>query len=128
MKRFFSLVIAAVAVVSIMAAASPGAAAPRPAVVSSGACSGASQWRLTLKRDNARIEADVEVQTPAAGQQWRSRFADNGVVFGRALRTTVADGSFSATRFAANRTGPDLIRVRSLNLITGEVCRSSGTF
>jgi hypothetical protein len=129
MRKVLPLAIAATLAISIMAAASPGAAAaPQPTVVTNGHCSGTSTWRLTLKRDHARIEADVEVQTSTAGQQWQSRFTDNGILFGRATRTTLADGSFSATRFAANQAGSDLIRVRSVNATTGEVCRASGTF
>lgn len=128
MKKALSVAIAGALALSIMAVAAPGATAATTSVVKSGACSGTSTWKLTLKNDNGKIEADVEVQTKTAGQQWRSRFADNGTVFGWATKTTQADGSFSATRYATNLVGPDLIRVRSVNLTTGEVCRASGTF
>jgi hypothetical protein len=128
MKKLLSVAMAGGLAISIVAAASPAATAVTTAVVRNGNCSGTSTWRLTLKRDNARLEADVEVQTGVAGQQWRSRFLDNGTVFGTATKTTLADGSFSATRYATNQTGADLIRVRSVNLTTGEVCRASATF
>ena len=119
--------VALVAVAMTLAAplALPAQAAT-PVHVTSGSCSGNSSWKLTLKFDNGRVESDVEVQTPLAGQQWRSAFKDNGVVFGYALKTTVADGSFSATRFATNQAGPDSILVKSTNVATGEVCRATG--
>jgi len=128
MKKALSLTIAAALAVSIIAVMSSAAAAPPTAVVKNGHCSSTSTWRLTLKKDHGRIEADVEVQTPRAAQRWRSRFSDNGIVFARVTKTTVADGSFSATRFATNKAGSDLIRVRSVNLVSGEVCRASATF
>ena len=128
MNKVISLVIAGTLALTIMAVALPGATAATASVVKKGHCSATSTWRLTLTRDHARIEADVEVQTPKAGQQWKSRFSDNGTLFGTATRTTVADGSFSATRFAAHKAGPDLIKVRSVNQTTGEVCKASATF
>jgi len=128
MKKALSVAIAAALAVSIMAAAAPSATAATTSVAKSGACSGTSTWKLTLKNDNGKIEADVEVQTKTAGQKWRSRFADNGTVFGWATKTTQADGSFSATRYAINQAGSDLIKVRSVNLTTGEVCVAKATF
>jgi hypothetical protein len=128
MRKALALTIAAALAVSILTAMSSAAAAPPTAVVKNGHCSAHSTWRLTLKKDHARIEADVEVQSPRAAQRWRSRFSDNGIVFARVTKTTIADGSFSATRFASNKVGSDLIRVRSVNLATGEVCRASATF
>jgi hypothetical protein len=82
----------------------------------------------SLKPDHGKIEADLEVQTPNAGQTWHSVFKDNGSVFGRAAMTTLAVGSFSATRYAANQAGTDHIRVRSVKATTGEVCISTAGF
>jgi hypothetical protein len=112
----------------LSAFAVPANAAGTAPVIRTGSCSGQSTWMLTLKRDNAKIEADLEVQTPKAGQTWHSVFKDNGSVFGRATKTTLADRSFSATRYAANRAGTDHIRVRSVNRPTGEVCISTAAF
>ncbi len=116
-----------VAVASVVALALPASAQTR-AKVAGGACSGASTWTLTLKWDVGRIESDMEVQTPAAGQVWTSVFKDNGTVFGRSSKTTRADGSWSATRFAPNQAGADSITVSSTNTVTGEVCNAAGTF
>jgi len=67
------------------------------------------------------------VQTNTVGQTWRFVMTDNGVKFGSGKRITVADGSWTATRFATNQAGTDSIVVRSKNLTTGEVCRADGT-
>jgi hypothetical protein len=116
-------VIATTIIVVVVAVTGLSLAAPAmAAVVRTGACSGHSSWMLTLKRDNGRIEADLEVQTPRAGQTWHAVFRDNGSVFGRATKVTQADGSFSATRFAPNQAGTDHIRVRAANATTGETC------
>jgi len=128
MKKTLALAIVATLAMSIMATTLPGATAATAPVVKTGNCSATSSWRLTLKKDLGRIEADLEVQTATAGQKWVSRFSDNGSVFGRATKTTIADGSFSATRFATNQVGSDLIKVRSVNQTTGEVCRASAKF
>jgi hypothetical protein len=106
----------------------PASAATSRQVVRTGACSGSSTWMLTLKNDNGKIEADLEVQTPKAGQTWNSLFRDNGTVFARATKTTQADGSFSVTRYARNHAGTDHIRVRSVNVTTGEVCIATAAF
>jgi hypothetical protein len=106
----------------------PANAAGTAPVVRTGSCSGKSTWMLTLKPDNGKIEADLEVQTPKAGQTWHSVFKDDGSVFGRATKTTSVDGSFSATRYAVNRAGTDHIRIRSVNGATGEVCISTAAF
>jgi hypothetical protein len=94
------------------------------AVIKTGHCSAASTWKLTLKRDAGRIESDVEVQTPTAGQAWHFAMFDNGVKFGSGTKTTAADGSWSATRFAANQAGTDNIVVKANNLVTGETCKA----
>jgi cobalamin biosynthesis protein CbiD len=119
--------IAVVAVATALAGplAVPSQAATR-AKVTTGSCSGASTWKLTLKWDAGRVESDVEVQTPVAGQQWKSVFKDNGTVFARARKTTAGDGSFSVTRFATNQAGADHIRVKSTNVTTGETCKALG--
>ena len=128
MKKFLRMSVAASA--AALALAVPLAAhAATGLVVTTGTCSGSSTWMLTVKVDHpGTLEADVEVQTPAAGELWRSTFRDNGVVFAHGHKTTAADGSFSLTRFAVDQTGPDAIKVRSLNTVTGETCVAKATF
>jgi hypothetical protein len=105
-------------------AASARTAAPG-AVIRTGHCTGPSTWKLTLKHDNGRIESDLEVQTPASGQTWHYVMKDNGIRFAAGNKVTMADGSFSVTRFAPNALGTDQIVARANNLTTGEVCRAA---
>jgi hypothetical protein len=129
MKKLLWLVIAGALAMPVMSAAgSAGAAVAKAPVVKTGQCSGSSTWRLTLKMDNGRIEADSEVNHSTAGQVWNSTFRDNGTVFGHASVTAAADGSADPTRYAQNRAGKDLVTVRSKNQTTGEVCIAKATF
>ena len=130
MRKVFGIAVAGALAAALVGAVPAAFAAPKVAaapVVTRGHCSGSSTWKLTLKFDNGRVESDVEVQTPAAGQAWHFVMRDNGVRFGSGNKTTLADGSWSATRYAANQAGPDNIVVRSQNTVTGEICRSTGT-
>jgi hypothetical protein len=122
------LVAASALALTPMALAASSAPKAATAVVTTGSCSGSSTWMLTLKLDNGRIESDIDVQTNAAGQLWKFTMKDNGVKFAGGKKTTVADGSWSATRFATNLTGPDHITVNAKNTVTGETCAASGTF
>lgn len=118
---------AAAMVAAVFAAAAPAAtAAPKAAaVIRTGACTGPSMWKLTLKHDAGRIESDLEVQTPVAGQTWHFVMKDNGIRFAAGNKTTQADGSFSVTRFAPNQAGTDNILAKATNLTTGEICRAT---
>ena len=120
-------VVASITLFFALAIAAPSAAQTR-VKVTSGHCANTSTWKLTLKRDHGRVEADAELQTPMSGQRWNAVYRDNGVVFGRASKRTQADGSWSATRFASNASGADHIVVRAKNAATGEICRATGTF
>jgi hypothetical protein len=123
-----AVVVAALTFSGIAASASPG---PARDVVTRGACSGSSHWKLDLSRHGTgRIEADMEVHSATAGQRWHFAFRDNGVRFGVGTRATQPDGSVDLRRVTANRTGPDVIRVRAKNLATSETClgRARATF
>src|SRR5207237_9635394 len=121
--------VAAAALAVAPAAMAGSARCQAQAVVTSGACSGASTWKLTLKKDSAtKIEADLEVQSNASGQTWKYTMKDNGTRFAKGTSTTAADGSFSVSRLATNQAGSDLITVKSTNLTTLEVCNAAGTF
>lgn len=104
------------------------AGAPMMVITKSGSCGAGDTWLLTVKPDAGRLEADVEVQTRTAGQTWNSTFSDNGTVFAHATKVTGADGSFSATRYAVNQAGSDVITVKSKNVTTGETCLAAATF
>ena len=96
------------------------------AVVTTGPCSGPSNWRLRLESVGGLIEAKVKVLTPHAGQAWHFAMFDNDVKFGAGNKTTRADGSWSATRDATDQPNVDNIRVKSRNLVTGETCLPAG--
>ena len=130
MKKFIGLALVSAMALALIGGATAATAqtSQAGAVIRTGACSGASTWKLTLKTDAGRIESDVEVQTPKAGQAWHFGMFDNGVKFGSGTKTTMADGSWSATRFAANQAGADNIVVKAKNLVTGETCRAKATF
>jgi hypothetical protein len=125
MKKFIGLMLVGAMGLTLFAATTATARTAAPnAVIKTGHCSAASTWKLTLKRDAGRIESDVEVQTPTAGQAWHFAMFDNGVKFGAGTKTTAADGSWSATRFAPNQAGTDNILVRANNTVTGETCKA----
>jgi len=123
------LLVASIAamIVLTLTLAMPASAQTR-AKVTNGTCANKSTWTLTLKRDSGRIEADIDVHTLKAGQVWNSVFRDNGTIFAHATKTSGADGSWSASRFATNRTGTDAFIVKATNATTGEVCRATGSF
>ena len=129
MRRFVrsSMILLLVAGLVIVSDTAFGAGGER-AVVRSGTCSGPSRWRLTLTRDDGRLETEIEVHSPTNGQRWRSTFSDNGNRFAVVVKTTSGDGSFSASRLTGDRPGSDTIRVRSKNLASDEVCLARGTF
>jgi hypothetical protein len=126
MKRLVLLSVATMVAVAALGVA-PAAMAGTQARVSQGPCSVTSTWMLTLKYDNGRVESDVEVQTPQAGQTWHFVMKDNGVKFGSGHRISDADGSWDATRFATNQPSTDAIVVKAKNLTTGEICKADGT-
>src|SRR5205823_5902491 len=94
----------------------------------SGACSAASQWKLSAKPDNGQIEAQFEVDQNVVGDTWKVVLKDNGVIFFKGQRVTKApSGSFEVKRFTANQAGSDTITARAKNLSTGETCSGSVT-
>jgi hypothetical protein len=89
-----------------------------------GACSTNSDWTLKAGHRDGRIEVEFEVDQNRVGKQWRVRLTDNGDVFFRATRTTLApSGSFTVHDTTRNRAGTDRIVARAVNLNSGEVCR-----
>jgi hypothetical protein len=127
MRRTLSLlVVAALSTVILGAAANAATMAP---VVKAGHCSGHATWKLTVTRGqgpaNNKVEADSELFRLANGQQWKSTFKDNGVVFGRSTTTAVGNEA-SSTRLSATH-GTNKITVKSVNLTTGQVCMASAT-
>lgn len=119
-----NMVKTAAALALAAALVAPTAALAKPAeVIKSGTCTAASDWKLKLDRDNQQIELEFEVDQNVVGDVWRVRVRHNGTLKYRLRRTTKPpSGSFTARRFLANEAGRDRIKVRAINLSTGEVC------
>jgi hypothetical protein len=93
-------------------------------VSKAGSCSIHSDWTLKAGQRDGRIEGEFEVDQNRVGKMWRVRLTDNGDVFFRATRTTLApSGSFTVHDTTRNRAGTDRIVARAVNLNSGEVCR-----
>ena len=98
-------------------------------VIRTGSCSGTADWKLKAKSDNGRIEIEWEVDSNHAGQTWRVRVRDDGVLVVKTRATTGgASGSFSVQRSIANRAGADSIVARSRDLSSGQLCVGRLTF
>ena len=98
-------------------------------VIRTGYCSGTADWKLKAKSDNGRIEVEWEVDSNHAGQTWRVRVRDDGVLVVKTRATTGgASGSFSVQRSIANRAGADGIVARSRDLSSGQLCVGRLTF
>jgi hypothetical protein len=123
MKKVIGLVLVGAMGLGLIGATAASARVAGPgAVIKSGTCRDTSTWKLTLKHHNGQIKSDVQVQTSTAGQRWHFSMKDNGMKFGSGLKFSAADGSWSATRFAADQAGTDNIVVRARNRFTGETC------
>lgn len=98
-------------------------------VIRTGSCSGSADWKLKSKTDDGRLEVEWEVDSNQAGQTWRVRVRDNGVLVVRTRATTGGrSGSFSIERSIANRAGSDSIVARSRDLASGQTCVGRLTF
>ena len=120
----------AVALVGAGLVAFPATAAANDGdVIRTGACSGASDWKLKLSPENGRIEVEFEVDQNRNGDTWSVRLKKNGNVFWTGTRTTQPpSGSFEVNRVTANGAGPDSFAARAVNQRTGEVCRGAASF
>lgn len=117
---------AALAAGLLLLTASPAASAKAGDVVRTGRCTGASTWKLKVKPDNGRIEAEFEVDQNRNGVRWTVLMGDNGVrVFSGSAVTVAPSGSFEVNRLIPNRAGSDTIVARATNPATGEVCRGT---
>lgn len=119
------LAIALVASASLVTVASP-AQAKGGDVVRHGSCSGATDWKLKVGRDDGRLEVEAEIDSNHAGQTWRWRLVHNGSTSAHGTRTTKApSGSFEVHRRMVNLQGTDTVRLRARNLHSGERCLGS---
>jgi hypothetical protein len=97
-------------------------------VVRTGACSGASDWKLKLSPENGKIEVEYEVDSNKVGQTWRVKLFENGNrIFSDTRKTQAPSGSFTVRKLANNTAGTDNFRARATNLASSEVCGGSAS-
>ena len=121
--RFRAMVATAIVSALMMGGAAVPAVAKDGDVIRTGACSGRSDWKLKLSRQDARIEVEYEVDQNVVGDVWRVRIRHNGDLVFAGRRTTKApSGSFEVRILQQNRPGDDVFRTRAVNSSTGEVC------
>jgi hypothetical protein len=110
----------------VLAVAAPTAALAHQrevSVVSRGPCSADGRWRLGLATDGDRIGVGFMVDASVPGELWRVRIAhDRFVVFAGRRIATEPDGIFGVRLMVRNLQGPDVIRARAVNTVTGETC------
>ena len=112
---------AALAVPTVMLAATPAQASGGGGVEARGTCGAGVTWKLKAKHDNGRIEVEYEVDSNRVGQLWTVGLTDNNVrVFSGQRRTVAPSGSFSVRVLATDRSGIDVLRSRAT--FGGRVC------
>ena len=122
MRTIQRMVLSAMLVASAIAVA-PAAGARAGDVVRTGACSGASDWKLKLGPEDDGIQLEFEVDSNRAGQTWRIRIRQNGgVIFSGRRVTKAPSGSFTVRRLAKDTAGTDAFRAAATNAATGETC------
>jgi len=115
----FSLTILAGAAVSMPATM----AAKGSAVIETGNCSAASDWRLKVKPEDGKLELEFEVDQNKVGKTWNVVLKHNGNKFWSGQKTTKApSGSFTVHKLTNNAPGTDSFSGRATNPATGEVC------
>jgi hypothetical protein len=94
-----------------------------------GACSGAADWEMRVRRDDGRFRVRWRVDSRIAGQTWRMRVFHDGERIAAATRTTNADGEATIDlRGVPNHPGDDVFRGRARNPNSEETCAGSVTF
>jgi len=123
MKRTIGRVVLAVGLAASLLAAGTAASAKAGDVVKTGACSGASDWKLKLSPDNGRIELEFEVDQNKVGATWAVRIKQNGTrIFAGKRVTKAPSGSFTVRLLAQNHAGTDSFRASATNVATDESC------
>ena len=98
-----------------------------PQVQKSGKCSGSATWKLKLKNEDGRIEAEFEVDQNVVGKRWNVVMSRNGSVVLRGVRTTRApSGSFEVRKLFGNA-GSNRVVATARALASGQTCRGSAS-
>ena len=113
----------AVLVTLLLAAGAVSAKDGDGRVERSGSCSGASNWEITVKPDDGRLEVEFDVDQNRNGVQWHVVLKLNGEKVREGNRTTQPpSGSFSFDKRLPNPAGEDKV-VAIATRASGERCR-----
>lgn len=124
MKKAPAAICAAVAALSISAAAS----ASDNEVRNAGKCSGASHSKIKVKPDDGRLEVEFEVDQNKSDEKWKVKIKDNSEVVVRDTATTHGpSGSFSLERKIDDQAGNDHVLGVAKNKSTDERCKAEAT-
>ena len=126
--RFVRIGIAGLMVGALFAAAPAAMAKGGGGVTRQGSCSGAADWKLSVKpEDGGKLQVEFEVEHAKPGSTWSVRLADNGTQFFNGSRTANNLRKFEVRRLTNNRSGADHVTARATNDANGQVCNAAAT-
>src|SRR4029079_15180886 len=89
-------------------------------VIERGSCTGATDWKLKVSKDDGRIEVEFEVDQNRNGRTWDVALKQDGARVLSGMRTTRApSGSFEVRKLATDRAGVHTFVGRAVNPATG---------
>jgi hypothetical protein len=93
-----------------------------------GSCSGRSDWKLELRREEGRrLRVRYEIEGGRAGQEWHIYLSHNGAGFFAGARISTSGGHVEVRVRTRNRIGSDTITAGANNVATGETCGGRAT-
>jgi hypothetical protein len=121
------VLVSSLSLLTLGAVAAPsGTLAKDGDVIRRGDCSGATDWKLKLSKDDGRIEVEFEVDQNRNRRTWNVQLKQDGTTFWKGQRTTRApSGSFEVRKLASDKAGVHTFVGRAVNPATGEVCRGT---
>jgi len=118
--------IAALAIVSIAMSSSASAGDDR--ITRRGDCSGRSEWKLDVRReDGGRLRVRLEIEGGRSGQDWHLFLSDDGVNIFSGTRTSEGGGHVEVRVRTTDRSGADAIKAAANNVVSGESCTGRAT-
>jgi hypothetical protein len=125
------LMVGSISVLALAAVAAPAPTLAKgggSAIIHTGSCSGASDWKLKVKKDDGQVEVEFEVDQNKNGKTWDVRLKQDGTTFWSGVRTTQApSGSFSVSKRTTDLAGVHVFVGRAVSRATGEVCRGTAS-
>ncbi|MEA2550907.1 MAG: hypothetical protein QOE25_676 [Actinomycetota bacterium] len=93
-----------------------------------GPCSGRSDWRLRVRReDDGHLRVRFEIEGGASGQEWHVFMSDNGIGIFSGTRTSGSGGHVEVRIHLKDRPGPDAVKAAANDVVTGETCSGRAT-